>query len=87
MVTVKQRKFGLYLQPVFIVWLIYILTFSKMIVNNSYYLIELNTSITKNIDNFLETKIAGNFPTQKRILFTIYRDYDQISIQYISLQH
>lgn len=37
-----------------------------MIVNNSYYLIELNTSITKNIDNFLETKIAGNFPTQKR---------------------
>lgn len=36
-----------------------------MIVNNSYYLTELNTSITKNIDNFLETKIAGNFPTQK----------------------
>lgn len=65
MVNVKQRKFGLYLQPVFIVWLIYILTFSKMIVNNSYNLIELNTSITKNIDNFLETKIARNFPTQK----------------------
>lgn len=36
-----------------------------MIVNNSYNLIELNTSITKNIDNFLETKIARNFPTQK----------------------
>lgn len=53
MVNVKQRKFGLYIQPVFIVWLIIILTLSKMIVNNSYYLIELNTSITKNIDNFL----------------------------------
>lgn len=57
MVNVKQRKFGLFIQPVFIVWLIYILTLSKMIVNNSYYLIELNTSITKNIDNFLETKL------------------------------
>lgn len=56
MVNVKQRKFGLYIQPVFIVLLIYILTLSKMIVNNSYYLIELNTLITKTLITFLKQK-------------------------------
>lgn len=39
-----------------------VLTLSQKIVNDSSNFIELNTSMIKNIDNFLVTKIAGNFP-------------------------
>lgn len=42
-----------------------VLTLSQKIVNDSSNFIELNTSMIKNIDNFLVTKIAGNFPKQK----------------------
>lgn len=42
-----------------------VLTLSQKIVNDFCNFIELNTSMIKNIDNFLVTKIAGNFPKQK----------------------
>lgn len=64
-----------------------VLTLSQKIVNDSCNFIELNTSMIKNIDNFLVTKIAGNFPKQKESCLQSQEIMTKYQYNISSLQH